>query len=601
MPRVQVLPGPLIDQIAAGEVVERPASVVKELVENALDAGATAVTVEADGGGVARLAVSDDGCGMEPEDALLALERHATSKVRTLDDLVRVATLGFRGEALPSIASVSRLVLTTSPDGSGLGSEVVAERGGAPRLRPARHPMGTRVVVEDLFGNVPARRKFLKSPEAELRAIARTVTALALSRPDVLFVLRSGERELLRLAPARDAGVRLAEVLGRDAAGRIVPVVFSSHGLSLAGAVTAPGLTYASRAHQWLFVNGRAARDATAQHAAQLAAREALRDDRFPGFALFLSSPPEACDVNVHPQKHEVRFRDPGAVHSVVHRGLLAALTAGKGAEELRGDLLRVPVPVEAGWGAGAPASGTAASALAETLGAWGEGALLPAPAAGAARSSYAASASAAVESGSPLGALRLLGQYRDSYLLAEGEDGLVVIDQHVAHERVRYERIRAALDSATTASQALLVPETFEASVEEAAAFERAEPLLLAAGFGVAALSGRLLAVTAAPASLPAAAAVPALREFLNSLAAVPEGAGTAGSAAERARDALAASIACRGAVTVNRRLAPEEATRLLTDLVGCRDPYTCPHGRPIFLTLAHGELLKRFRRTTG
>ena len=601
MARVQVLPGPLIDQIAAGEVVERPASVVKELVENALDAGAGAVTIEAEGGGVARLAVSDDGCGMEPEDALLALERHATSKVRTLEDLVRVATLGFRGEALPSIASVSRLVLTTSPDGSGLGSEVAAERGAPPRLRPARHPKGTRVVVEDLFGNVPARRKFLKGPEAELRAITRLVTALALSRPDVLFVLRSGERELLRLAPARDAGVRLAEVLGREAAGRIVPVSFSSHGLALSGAVTDPGLTYASRAHQWLFVNGRSARDATAQHAAQLAAREALRDDRFPGFALFLSSPPEACDVNVHPQKHEVRFRDPGAVHGVVHRGLLAALTAGKGAEELRGDLLLVPAPAAAGWGPGAPASGAAASALAETLGAWGEGVLLPASAAGTARSSYAASASAVVETPSPLGTLRLLGQYRDSYLLAESEAGLVVVDQHVAHERVRYERIRADLDARAPAAQALLVPETFEASVEEAAAFEGAGTLLEAAGFGVSALAGRLLAVTAVPAGLPAGAAVATLREFLARVAALPDDGPDASAVPDRAKDALAASIACRGAITVHRRLAPEEATRLLADLARCRDPYTCPHGRPIFLTLAHAELLKRFRRTTG
>ncbi len=335
---VRVLPSALVDQIAAGEVVERPASAVKELVENALDAGARRVAVDVEGGGVLRISVLDDGCGMGREDAALALERHATSKIRSFDDLTRVATMGFRGEALPSIASVSRLVLTTSPDDSGLGTEVVADRGAPPVIRPARHPKGTRVVVEDLFGAVPARRKFLKSAEGELRAVVRAVTTLALANPSVAFTLRAGPRLLVDLPAAPDGAARFREVLGDALRIPPLPVDFVHAEMTLAGAVTPPGVSFASRVNQWFFVNGRAIRDATVAHAAALAAREVLRSDRHAGFALFLTCDPAVCDVNVHPQKLEVRFKEPNAVHAIVHRGLVAALTGGKGAVAVGGD-----------------------------------------------------------------------------------------------------------------------------------------------------------------------------------------------------------------------------------------------------------------------
>ena len=323
---VRVLSDALVDQIAAGEVVERPASAVKELVENALDAGARRIAVDVEGGGIVRLDVTDDGSGMSREDARMALERHATSKIRSFEDLTRIGTMGFRGEALPSIASVSRLVLTTSPDASGLGTEVVAERGAPPRVSPARHPKGTRVVVEDLFGNVPARRKFQKSAEAELRAVVKTVTALALSRPDTAFTLRAGPRLLLDLPAAEGVAARFREVLGIAASTRPREVEFAFGGMTLTGAVTPAETTFPSRAHQWFFVNGRAIRDATVTHAISLATREVLRSDRHAAFTLFLTCDPELCDVNVHPQKLEVRFRDPSAVHSLVHRGLVHAL-----------------------------------------------------------------------------------------------------------------------------------------------------------------------------------------------------------------------------------------------------------------------------------
>ncbi|HQQ77965.1 MAG TPA: DNA mismatch repair endonuclease MutL, partial [Thermoanaerobaculia bacterium] len=533
---VRVLPSALVDQIAAGEVVERPASAVKELVENALDAGARRVTVEVEGGGVARISVLDDGSGMGPEDAALALERHATSKIRSFEDLTRVSTMGFRGEALPSIASVSRLVLTTSPDASGLGTEVVADRGAAPTVRPARHPKGTRVVVEDLFGAVPARRKFLKSAEGELRAVVRALTTLALANPSVAFSLRAGDRLLLDLPAAADAAARFREVLGDALPLPPLPVAFAHGGMSLSGAVTPPDVTFASRGNQWLFVNGRAIKDATASHAAALAAREVLRSDRHTGFALFLACDPAACDVNVHPQKLEVRFREPNVVHALVHRGLVAALTGGKGSvavegeafggrerEERRGDFFeRGREEGAAGWlGEGAARYGSGASGF----GRYGADTrtLLDAIAPGLSPSSYSEEISFSVSS-SPLGTLRLLGQYRDSFLVAESEEGLVLVDQHVAHERVRYERFLAKLEAASPASQALLTPLTFEAKPEEAALLGREDELLASAGFAVSELSGRTFLVTAAPADMRASAVVAALRDFLDRLAALPD-----------------------------------------------------------------------------
>mgnify|MGYP001067806629 FL=1 len=595
MARIAVLPDVLVDQIAAGEVVERPASVVKELVENSLDAGATRVEVEIEGGGVGRLAVADDGCGMDPDDARLALERHATSKLRTAEDLGRIGSLGFRGEALPSIASVSRLVLTTSPDGSGLGTEVVVDRGAEPVVKPVRQTKGTRVVVEDLFGNVPARRKYLKSQDAEQRAVVKAVTNLALSRPDVAFTLRAGERGLLSLPSAPAALDRFSEVMGRGSLPRVLPVSYVHAGMRLEGAVSPPEPTFASRTFQWLFVNGRAARDGSVAHAARLAAEEALLGERNPAWVLFVSCPLDRVDPNVHPQKTEVRFLDPGAVHALVHRGLRDALTGGKAATALPASVLSDLAARSSSWGDTPPA----ATALGETLGLWQGTPPAAAPPLPARDSWEGTPAAASVAS--PAGALRLLGQYRESYLVAEGAEGLVLVDQHVAHERVRFERIRDRLEGQGLASQSLLSPVTFEASPEEADALSRADEVLSSAGFSVSALSGRLFVVSAAPADCAADKVVSVLRDLLDRLSDAAEAGGRSAEGVARTKDALAASLACRGAITVNRRLAPEEAARLLADLSLCRDPWTCPHGRPILLTLAHAEVLKRFGRSSG
>jgi DNA mismatch repair protein MutL len=389
-------------------------------------------------------------------------------------------------------------------------------------------------------------------------------------------------------------------------------VAFAHGGMALAGAVTPAAVTFASRASQWFFVNGRAIRDATVAHAASLAAREVLRSDRHTGFALFLTCDPGACDVNVHPQKLEVRFREPNTVHALVHRGLVLALTGGKGAVSVEGDALgggrreegRRGEFFEGGrgdgrgaWlGEGAARYGAAAAGMgryaADTK------SLLDAIAPGLSPSSYSEENSSSFSSSvssSPLGPLRLLGQYRDSFLVAEGEDGLVLVDQHVAHERVRYERFLSKLEAASPASQALLTPVTFEARPEEAALLGREDDLLASAGFAVSELSGRTFLVTAAPADMRATSVVPALRDFLDRVGALPDG---AAAAPALRREALAASLACRGAITINHRLAPAEAARLLADLALCRDPWTCPHGRPILLSFAHAEIEKRFGR---
>ncbi|MBK6406453.1 MAG: hypothetical protein IPF66_16255 [Holophagales bacterium] len=385
--------------------------------------------------------------------------------------------------------------------------------------------------------------------------------------------------------------------MGRSSLPNVLPVSFAYGGMVLSGAVSSPETTFASRTFQWLFVNGRAARDGSVAHAARLAAEEALLGERNPAWVLFVTCPPGKVDPNVHPQKSEVRFLEPSSVHSLVHRGLREALTEGKSATALPASVLSEPFARPASWGDAPPA----ATALAESLGLWdaggGPGPLAP----HSTHASWeAAPATAAVAS--PAGTLRLLGQYRESYLVAEGAEGLVLVDQHVAHERVRFERIRDRLEGQGLASQALLTPVTFEAAPEEADALSRADEVLSAAGFSVSELSGRLFVVSAAPADCAAEKVVPVLRDLLARLADAAETGGSrSAESVSKMKDVLAASLACRGAITVNRRLAPEEAARLLSELAACRDPWTCPHGRPILLTLAHAEVLKRFGRSSG
>ncbi|PYQ33888.1 MAG: DNA mismatch repair endonuclease MutL [Acidobacteria bacterium] len=573
MPKIHRLPGEVIDRIAAGEVIERPASVVKELVENALDAGATRLEVELDGGGIQRILVRDDGCGMSADDARLALERHATSKISSDSDLAAVVSYGFRGEALPSIASVSRLTLTTSDGSSPEAVRLHVEYGRPAREEPAARPRGTDVLIEELFARTPARHKFLASPEAEARAATAAVTRAALSHPSVAFSLRSGKRENLDAPSAVDRAARILQVFGKQTLGELESFEARSGPLKVVGYLTRGSVTFPSRRFQYLFVNGRPIEDRALSRAILQASRDAIRTDRHPAVFLFLTGEAGAVDVNVSPAKTQVRFADSGTAFRLVYHAVHSALLAGKEERRLK------PVPME--------------GHLAEP----GEG--------------YGDASIAAPSPGSPVGLppmpkpeappapaerkppdLVLIGQHRESFLIASGPDGLLVIDQHAAHERTLYERIRDRLAAGRILAQRLLLRALFEATPEEVETLGAHFEELSASGFEIEPMSGRSYAIAALPAEATDREPAETLREVLAGLA------GTGDTDPERRRDRLAAAIACRSAVTIRYHLAPEEIRRLLADWMKTADRFTCPHGRPIVLLMTDEELEKYFKR---
>jgi DNA mismatch repair protein MutL len=576
MPRVHRLASEVIDRIAAGEVVERPASAVKELVENALDAGASKIEVEVDGGGIDRILVRDDGAGMSAEDARLALERHATSKIASDDDLARVSTFGFRGEALPSIASVSRLTLTSSDGGTPEAVRLRIEHGGPVAEEPAARPRGTDVLVEGLFSRTPARRKFLASAEAESRAIAAAVTRAALSSPSVAFTLRSNGRETLDAPAAVDRGARILQVFGRATLGELEAFEARAGGLRLAGYATRGSVTFPSRRHQYLFVNGRPVEDRGLSRAIGQASRDAIRVDRHPGAFLFLTAEPGVVDVNVSPAKTQVRFADSATAFRLVYHALHSALLTGKEERRLR------PVP-----------TGTV---MAETPGTYRDPFEAPPSApVGVPSPPPVSSANAAAEAPAPEKRppeFVPIGQYRESFILASGPEGLLVIDQHAAHERTLYERIRDRIASGRVLSQKLLLRALFEATPEEAETLAARSADLAASGFEVEPMSGRSYAIAALPAEATERAPAETLRTALAALA-------EAGNGDEvLRRDRLSASLACRSAVTIRYHLAAEEIRHLLSDWAKTRDRFTCPHGRPVVLSMSEEDLEKYFKR---
>jgi len=579
MPRIHRLASPVIDRIAAGEVVERPASAVKELVENALDAGASRIEVEVDGGGVDRILVRDDGSGMSAEDARLSLERHATSKIFSDDDLQRVETFGFRGEALPSIASVSKLTLTTSDGTSAEAIRLRIEQGGPVSEEPAARPRGTDVLVEGLFSKTPARRKFLSSPEAEARAVAAAVTKAALSNPAVAFTLRSNGREALDAPAAVDRGARILQVFGRSTLGELELFEARSGGLRLLGYATRGSVTFPSRRYQFLFVNGRPVEDRAITRAIGQASRDAIRLDRHPGVFLYLTAEPGAVDVNVSPAKTQVRFADAATAFRLVYHALNSALLAGKEERRLRpvpsGSIVaespapyRDPFSAPPGAPVGVPPLATVPAAEPPPV-------VSPVPA----------------EKRVP--DIVPIGQYRESFILASGPEGLLVIDQHAAHERTLYERIRDRIASGRVLSQKLLVRVLFEASPEEVETLGSRMADLAASGFEIEPMSGRSYAIAALPAETTERDPGQLLRNALASLGA------EAGNSDETVRrDRLAASLACRSAVTIRYHLAPEEIRHLISDWAKTRDRFTCPHGRPVVLSMSEEDLEKHFKR---
>jgi len=609
MARIHLLSDTLVSQIAAGEVVERPASVVKELVENSLDAGAREVEVQLEAGGKARIAVSDDGCGMGRDDALLAFDRHATSKIGSFEDLERVATLGFRGEALCSIAAVSRVELTTAEQ-PGDGHRVFIEGGRVRVAEPLARPKGTTIDVRSLFFNVPARRKFLKTPQTELRRCLEVVQGYALARPDVRFLVIHDGRNLLDVLPNRGEHgprERIGQIFGRELADRLaeIPAVsipsIGSVGEHISGFLGDPQT--ASGRRQFVFVNRRLLRDRLVLATYYRAVREEWKSEDFPALFLFLDVPPEDVDVNVHPQKSEVRFRDPGLldrVHDALRRGLEKA--RGEEAAPLRPPAADPYVPFAwQGLGERRPV-------------AWdgdrrGDHRDLPVTVSGAepspgmpdrlATPSYAPVQRPMVPLSGRSGEarpFRLLGQYKGTLILLEGPDGLYLIDQHVAHERILYERLRRAMSAERTAVQHLLTPPLLELGPAERLRLLELAPSLDACGFGVASLSGNTLALTAVPSVLTADDAERLLRALANEDGEI-EGA-LAEDLRRRVLDALAASLACKSAVKMHHPLSPLEMEALVGELFAADQPYACPHGRPIVLQMTDSDLERRFGR---
>jgi len=592
---IRQLPDTLINQIAAGEVVERPASVVKELVENALDAGARRIDIELELGGTRLIRVRDDGEGIDPADLPLAIQRHATSKIASLDDLEAVATLGFRGEALPSIASVSRFSVATRRDGDAHGALLAVEGGRVGAVAPHPHPRGTTVEVRDLFFNVPARRKFLRAERTELGHIEEWVRALALARPEVELRLAHNGRASRRYRQVAEGGAeaspeRLLETLGDQFAENALRIEHAAAGLRLHGWIARPVYNRASADQQYLYVNGRGVRDRSIAHAVKQAYADVLFHGRQPAYVLFLELDPRGVDVNVHPAKHEVRFRDARLVHDFVYRTLDAAL-AGTRAGSVDGV-------------GQANASGPASTASFESARWQGRQSPLPMQV-GEARNGYAALYGTPATLAAPLPALpedgdatqpplgHAIAQLHGIYILAETADGLIVVDMHAAHERIGYEKLKHAHDSVGVRRQPLLVPQPVAVSEREAEVAEREATTLSDLGFEVDRTGPQSLLLRAVPALLADGDTAALLRDVLADLREHGESRRVAA-----ARDELLATMACHAAVRAHRRLGLQEMNALLREMEATERSGQCNHGRPTWARFTLAEIDRWFLR---
>ncbi|MFI4880238.1 MAG: DNA mismatch repair endonuclease MutL [Steroidobacterales bacterium] len=574
---IRVLPDALVDQIAAGEVIERPASVVKELVENSLDAGASRIEVDVERGGVGLIRVSDDGRGIAAAELPLALARHATSKITSLDDLEAVTTLGFRGEALPSIGSVAKLRIATRAAGEPQGAEIIIEGGAATAVRPAAQPSGTTIEVRDLFFNVPARRKFVRSDTTELTHIARLIERLALSRFDVAFRLRHGSRTLLD-APVVSAGeaerARLDEILGGDFTAAAVAVKHAAGPVMLSGWIGLPTRSRAQADQQFWFVNGRSVRDRLLMNAVRLAYRDVLYHGRHATYALYLTLDPKLVDVNAHPAKLEVRFRDSRQIHDFVMRAVERSLAGTKpvladatGAVDAGAHRVHPGLPFyDAGRDPWALAS------------AWPVSATLAPPA-------------VTSTDDQPLGTA--LAQLHGIYILAQNRDGLVLVDMHAAHERVLYEKFKAQRGSGAPASQQLLEPVVVDLKAHELEALLARREEWEQAGFEVDALGPTRLALRRVPATLNPADIPQIVGSMVQDLTL------EAGSHhLEAAADRFLGTLACRSAIHAHRRLSLPEMNALLRQMEATDRANQCNHGRPTWSRLSLQQLDQLFLR---
>ena len=645
MGRIRVLTDKVANQIAAGEVVERPASVCKELIENALDAGATQIRVELRGGGRSLIKVSDNGCGMHRDDALLAFERHATSKLRTSEDLLAIATLGFRGEALPSIASVARVTLTTRPEDSETGTAIEFSGGTLRNVRDEARPPGTSISVRNLFFNVPARRKFLRTERTELSHALRTVTHYSLANLDKAFDLLTEHGSQLQVTPVATHRERVYQIFGSELLEQLVridPVAENELGLErdggadgaaessrttlrLDGFVSEPQFHRSTRNSFYIFVNGRLVRDSLIQKAIAKGYENLMPSGVYPFVLLFLEIAPEEVDVNVHPAKTEVRFRSPTRVFEFVREAVRARLIAAKPAADLPPaavidhSLSVVPdAPSSADgpppfFGPGTfqrnPDGPRASSPKALEFPSQPRRPAYRTPPQGPAPSAQPSSAGlvpepAAPHSGEPLADLspsnlgkladlRLLGQLFDSFIVAAGDDGVWIIDQHVAHERILFEQVLAARLHGRPDVQRLLTPIVMTLTPSQLAVYQELAEELEGNGFEIERFDGRSVAVKAAPGELSAKQVETLLRELLDDSRD-----GVDAMSLGDLRRRMAASIACHASVKMNMPLTEEKMRWLLVELAKSDCPMACPHGRPIALRYGTREILKAFHR---
>ena len=650
MGRIRVLSDQVANQIAAGEVVDRPASVVKELLENALDAGATRIRVEIEAGGRKLIQVADNGCGMVRDDALLAFERHATSKIRSSDDLLSIATLGFRGEALPSIASVARLEMTTRPPDSATGTRIEIAGGKVLAVEDAGGPQGTTIAVRDLFFNTPARRKFLRAETTELAHVTALVTHYALAHPEMHFELHSATHALLTAPPVRDPSERIYQVFGRDTLDQLLPLAaerrFDHAGLPepppwrrderyappdpgslrATGFVSRPALQKLNRNSIYVFVNQRLIRDRLILHAITEAYRNIIPPTSFPVILLFLEMPPQEVDVNVHPAKTEVRFRQQALVHDFVRESIRVALMKARPAASFVDALTASPrassslvpdsamelAPSDIPGSEPPPQSGDVeAFALAppaaraeEVPLPFADAAEMPRQAAEAASglasvNGHACGAPALPEGGEPaptlhsLASLKPLGQLRESFILATNDEGLWIIDQHVAHERILFEKILRERQTERVERQRLLMPMLIDLVPAQMAVFSTLADELERNGCEAEPFGPHTIAIKAAPAGLSGTELERMIHEVLEQ-----PGSASQSENLETARTRIAASIACHAAIKVNMPLDARRMEWLLEELAKTDHPTSCPHGRPIALRYSWKDIQRAFQR---
>lgn len=593
------------NRIAAGEVIERPASVVKELVENSIDSGATRILVELEEGGKKLIRVTDNGSGMGREDAVLSLQRHATSKIRSADDLFDIRTLGFRGEALPSIASVSLMEIVTTPAGESTGVRLRVEAGTILDLEKVGAPQGTSIAVRELFFNTPARLKFLKTSQTELNHISDLVGRFALAHPDTTFRLMQGGRELFSAPASGNLLNALLAVFGRDIARELMPISYETPALKVNGYVSKPSLTRANRAQQIFFVNGRSIRSKTMIHAADEAFRGLLTPSRYPVVVVFVDIDPAMVDVNVHPTKAEVKFSREGDIHSAVHRAMKDALTGSGSMPAISGE--------------GRPTASTTAprprqdqliqtreadtTAFREAMRARAQ----PEPDSADPFSWNSQTASAEASTEEPtevieepapfelvsLAGIRVIGQMKNTYILADSDDGLLLIDQHAAHERVLFDRMLLVKDKESVEVQRLVVPGTISLGRRESILVNQKLSDFKRAGFELEWFGQDSFVLRAVPACLADKDYLQALRDMVDELVET-----TVARRLIAKQEQVLTTASCKMAVKAGDPLSHEEMSKLVEDLLNSQNPYMCPHGRPVIVTVSIAEISRRFRR---